>query len=120
MGCGGRILGVTGVDMGLDSMQENLLLSTDYHSAHLVVLAEDGTVLIDSADDEKVGKNVLDVGYDPMAQDAEEVFDASKGGMQVSALLSGKGETLAQEKRDFRYHSPVGKRKNTVDITYGG
>ena len=103
----GEFLGVTGVDMGLDSMQENLLLSTDYHSAHLVVLAEDGTVLIDSADDEKVGKNVLDVGYDPMAQDAEEVFDASKGGNAGIRSVIRKGRNFGTGKSGISVTIPL-------------
>ena len=43
-------------------MQEQLLVSRDYQSAHLVALAEDGTVLVDSADGSKVGQLASDVG----------------------------------------------------------
>ena len=41
----GNFLGVSGVDVGLDHMQEELLVSTDYRSAHLVALAEDNSLL---------------------------------------------------------------------------
>ncbi len=43
--------GVSGVDVSLSNMQEKLLVSTDYDSVHLVAVSEDGTILVDSADD---------------------------------------------------------------------
>lgn len=86
----GNFLGVSGVDVGLDHMQEELLVSTDYRSAHLVALAEDGTVLLDSADSSAVGKTATEVGYQSMAQDAEKLHAMSKEGQEQSrAVLKG-------------------------------
>lgn len=75
----GQFFGVSGVDVGLDNMQENMLVSTDYDSAHLVALAEDGTILIDSANADKVGKTVSEAGYSQMAEDAKEVQAMPEG-----------------------------------------
>lgn len=68
----GEFLGVCGVDVALDKMQEQLLISTDYKSVHLVALAEDGTILVDSADNTTVGKTVSEVGYNTMSTDAQK------------------------------------------------
>ncbi len=75
----GQFFGVSGVDVGLDNMQENMLVSTDYDSAHLVALAEDGTILIDSANADKVGKTASEAGYSQMAEDAKEVQAMPEG-----------------------------------------
>ena len=75
----GEFFGVAGVDVGLDNMQEQLLVSTNYRSAHLVALSNDGTVLVDSADSATVGKNASEVGYDRMVQDAEKIFSMPEG-----------------------------------------
>ena len=75
----GQFFGVSGVDVGLDNMQENMLVSTDYDSAHLVALAEDGTILIDSANADKVGKTASEAGYSQIAEDAKEVQAMPEG-----------------------------------------
>lgn len=67
----GTFFGVSGVDVGLDDMQERLLVSSDYKSAHLVALAADGTILVDSADGTTVGKTAAEAGYDTLEQDVE-------------------------------------------------
>lgn len=67
----GTFFGVSGVDVGLDDMQERLLVSSDYKSAHLVALAADGTILVDSADGMTVGKTAAEAGYDTLEQDVE-------------------------------------------------
>ena len=75
----GKFLGVAGVDVGLDNMQEQLLVSTEYSSAHLVALAEDGTVLVDSADETKIGQKASDIGYSAMAENAGEIHSMPEG-----------------------------------------
>lgn len=109
----GKFFGVSGVDVGLDNMQENVMVSTDYDSAHLVVLAEDGTILIDSANADKVGKTASEAGYGTMADDAKEVrsmpegenmnsnsvitetsnFNTGRKGISVAIPLSVNGKT---------------------------
>ncbi len=109
----GEFLGVSGVDVALDKMQEQLLVSRDYQSAHLVALAEDGTVLVDSADGSKVGQLASDVGYGALMEDAETIqsmpegeqensrftirgsknFGTGKSGVSVAVPLSTNGKT---------------------------
>ena len=109
----GKFLGVSGVDVGLDIMQEELMVSTDYRSAHLVALAEDGTILVDSADSSVVGKAATEVGYDKMAEDADKIhamspeeqtdrraiikggrnYGTGRGGVSVAIPLSVNGKT---------------------------
>ena len=73
----GEFFGVSGVDVALDKMQEQMLISTDYKSAHLVALAADGTILVDSNDGTTVGKTAAEAGYDTMAADAQTINDMS-------------------------------------------
>ncbi len=109
----GKFLGVSGVDVALDNMQEELMVSTDYRSAHLVALAEDGTILVDSADSSVVGKVATEVGYDKMAEDADKIhamsaeeqtdrraiikggrnYGTGRGGVSVAVPLSVNGKT---------------------------
>lgn len=86
----GEFLGVAGVDVGLNNMQEKLLLSTDYSSAHLVALAEDGTVLVDSADNSTIGKNASEVGYDLITRNADKLQSLSENGKSRSIITRGK------------------------------
>lgn len=80
----GTFFGVSGVDVGLDDMQERLLVSSDYKSAHLVALAADGTILVDSADGMTVGKTAAEAGYDTLEQDVE-TFNALPEEMRGSS-----------------------------------
>ncbi len=83
----GAFLGVCGVDVALDKMQEQLLISTDYKSAHLVALAEDRTILVDSADSTTVGKAVTEAGYHTMDTDADRINDMPAGELRSSRAL---------------------------------
>ncbi len=69
----GEFLGVTGVDVGLSDMQEELLVSTDYKTAHLAALAADGTVMVDSAGDSKIGQTTSEAGYEQLADFAQKI-----------------------------------------------
>lgn len=88
----GAFLGVSGVDVALDNMQEQLLVSTDYKSAHLVALAADGTILVDSADDTTVGKTASEVGYNTMEKDAQKLYEMPEGELRSNRTLI-KGRT---------------------------
>lgn len=83
----GEFLGVCGVDVALDKMQEQLLISTDYKSAHLVALAEDNTILVDSADNTTVGKTASEVGYKTMETDVHKLNDMPEGELRSSRAL---------------------------------
>ncbi len=116
----GEFLGVTGVDMGLDNMQEQLLVSTDFNSAHLTALAEDGTILVDSADSTKVGLAAADAGYDMMAADAEEIHSMPEGEQINSRFLISKGRNYGTGKKGISVAIPVevnGKTKWTLHLT---
>lgn len=86
----GEFLGVCGVDVALDKMQEQLLISTDYKSVHLVALAEDGTILVDSADNTTVGKTVSEVGYNTMNTDAQKFSNMPIGDRSSRALIKAR------------------------------
>ncbi len=79
-----------------------MLVSTDYDSAHLVALAEDGTILIDSAEAGKVGKTAQEAGYDffPLSVEYEEKlyavgkipggFNKREGKASENAILTSR------------------------------
>lgn len=109
----GNFLGVTGVDVGLDNMQEKLLVSTDYKSAHLTALSADGTILMDSADAGKVGMNAKDAGYDKLMEDAEKVYGMQAGEFENSRYLIDKGENFGTGKSGITVTIPMTVRGKT-------
>ena len=116
----GNFFGVSGVDVGLDDMQEKLLVSTDYRSAHLVALAEDGTILVDSADDTNVGQGASDVGYQTMADNADKILSLQKEGNAGSRSLITKDKNYATGKNGVSVTIPLsinGKTNWTLHMT---
>ncbi len=116
----GEFFGVAGVDVGLDNMQERLLVSTDYKSAHLVALAEDGTILVDSADDTKVGQSALDIGYDTMVEDANKIRSMSEGEYVNSRFIIKNSKNFGTGKKGISVAIPLtieGKTKWTLHLT---
>ncbi len=116
----GQFFGVAGVDVGLSNMQEQLLVSTDYNSAHLVVLAEDGTILVDSADSTKVGQNASDVGYHTMIEDANKVRSMSEGENVNSRSVLKGGKNFGTGKGGVSVAIPLtvnGKTQWTLHLT---
>ncbi len=107
----GNFLGVTGVDVGLENMQEELLVSTDYKTAHLTALAADGTILMDSADAQKVGMSAKDAGYETLMEDAQKVYAMQEGEYQNSRYLIKSGENFGTGKRGMTV---------TIPLTIGG
>lgn len=107
----GNFLGVTGVDVGLDHMQEQLLVSTDYKTAHLAALAEDGTVLVDSSDEEKVGLAASDVGLEQLESYAQKVRKMPQGDHENSRFLIKGGKNFGTGRRGMTV---------TVPLTTGG
>lgn len=75
----GDFLGVAGCDVALADMQTQQYAHTGYESTHMVALAEDGTVLLDTADLSTVGKLASDVGYSTILEDANELRSMGNG-----------------------------------------
>ncbi len=116
----GKFLGVAGVDVGLDNMQEQLLVSTEYSSAHLVALAEDGTVLVDSADETKIGQKASDIGYSAMAENAGEIHSMPEGERVNSRYVYKSGKNFGTGKRGVSVAVPLsvcGKTQWTIHLT---
>lgn len=107
----GDFLGVTGVDMGLDHMQEQLLVSTNYKSAHLVAIARDGTILVDSAHEENVGTAAEESGYEKHYQYAQQVREMPEGNFENSRFLIKKGKNFGTGRRGMTV---------TIPLTIGG
>lgn len=115
----GEFLGVSGVDVGLDNMQEQLLVSTDYKSAHLVALAQDGTVLVDSADSAKVGQAASDVGYGALEEDAKKINSMAEGKQENSRTVIRKGKNYSTGKNGISVSIPLtvsGKTQWTLHL----
>ncbi len=116
----GEFFGVAGVDVGLNNMQEQLLVSTDYDSAHLVALAEDGTILVDSADSSKVGQKASDVGYHTMIEDANTIRSMSEGEHINSRSVLKGGKNFGTGKGGISVTIPLtinGKTQWTLHLT---
>ncbi len=103
----GEFLGVTGVDVALDDMQEKLLVSTDYNTAHLVALAKDETVLVDSADSKKVGQSSSDVGYERLAEYAQKIDAMPEGDQENSRFLVKSGKNYGTGKSGMSVSIPL-------------
>ncbi|MDE6889208.1 MAG: HAMP domain-containing protein [Eubacterium sp.] len=115
----GEFLGVTGVDVALDNMQEQLLVSKDYKTAHLAALAEDGTVLVDSADSTKVGISAAQAGYDKLAEYAKTVQSMPEGEHENSLYLIKGGKNFGTGKSGMSVTIPLtvsGKAKWTLHM----
>ncbi len=109
----GEFLGVSGVDVALDKMQEQLLVSRDYQSAHLVALAEDGTVLVDSADGSKVGQLASDVGYGALMEDAETIQSMPEGEQENSRFTIRGGKNFGTGKSGVSVAIPLSTNGKT-------
>ncbi len=75
----GDFFGVAGCDVALADMQTQQYARTGYESTHMVALAEDGTVLLDTADPSTIGKIASDVGYSTILEDANELYSMGNG-----------------------------------------
>ncbi len=74
----GNFMGVAGMDVALDDMQSMRFAGTGYESAHMVALAEDTTILVDSANPSAVGKPASDNGYQIMCEAQERLRGMSQ------------------------------------------
>ena len=107
----GEFLGVTGVDVGLSDMQEELLVSTDYKTAHLAALAADGTVMVDSAGDSKIGQTTSEAGYEQLADFAQKIRSMPEGTYENSRFFIKSGRNFGTDKRGMTV---------TIPLTIGG
>ncbi len=116
----GEFLGVSGVDVALDDMQEHLLVSTDYNSSHLVALSADGTILVDSADGSKVGQSASSVGYTAMAENANKLYSMAEGEHINSRSIIVKGTNFSTGRNGISVSIPLtvnGKAQWTLHMT---
>lgn len=82
----GVFLGVAGCDVALDDMQSQNYASTGYSSTHMVALAEDNTILLDTSDPSVVGKTASDAGYDTMVSDTQGLKSIEGDGEYANSL----------------------------------
>lgn len=107
----GEFLGVTGVDVGLDNMQEQLLVSTNYKTAHLTALAADGTILVDSADENKAGVAAADAGYEKLEEYGQKIRSMPEGIHENTRFLIKGGKNFGTGKNGMTV---------TIPLTSGG
>ncbi len=69
----GNFLGVAGCDVALDDLQSQNFANAGYSSTHMVCLAEDSTVLVDTSNKNTIGQLAADSGYTQIADLANEV-----------------------------------------------
>ncbi len=103
----GEFLGVAGVDVALDHMQEHLLVSTDYKSSHLMALAADGTILVDSADASSVGTPASEAGYESIAEYAGTIQSMAESEQVNSRYIIRKNKNSSTGKRGISVNIPL-------------
>jgi len=89
----GNFFGVAGCDLALADMQTQQYASTGYSSTHMVSLAEDKTILLDSSNPSFVGKLASEVGYDTIVNDTEKLKTMQDGKYVNSLSVSNKNIT---------------------------
>lgn len=89
----GQFLGVAGCDVALSDMQTQQYARIGYESIHMVVLAEDETVLLDTHDSSMVGKHASDVGYDEILA-GKSRLSSMKEGPNVNSVSFMNSKTI--------------------------
>ena len=89
----GQFLGVAGCDVALSDMQTQQYARIGYESIHMVVLAEDETVLLDTHDSSSVGKGASDVGYDEILA-GKSRLSSMKEGPNVNSVSFMNSKTI--------------------------
>jgi len=75
----GGFLGVAGCDVALADMQTQSYAATGYESTHMTILAEDGTILLDSSNPLLVGKIASETDYSDMFEDSQKLKSIPEG-----------------------------------------
>lgn len=104
----GEFFGVAGCDVALNDMQTQQYASTGYRSTHMVTLAEDGTVLMDSADPSTIGKLASDAGYDTILTDAQKLKSLPEGEyLNSNSVINDRTNNLSTGKRGIAITVPI-------------
>ncbi len=104
----GDFLGVAGCDVALADMQTQQYASTGYKSTHMIALAEDGTVLLDTANPSLVGKGASEAGYDTVLADTQELKSMPEGAYINSiSVINNKVSNYATGKRGIAITVPL-------------
>ncbi len=104
----GEFLGVAGCDVALADMQTQQYASTGYKSTHMIALAEDGTVLLDTANPSLVGKGASEAGYDTVLADTQELKSIPEGAYINSiSVINNKVSNYATGKRGIAITVPL-------------
>ena len=107
----GDFLGVAGCDVALDDMQTQNFTNAGYASTHMVCLAEDNTILVDTVQKNTVGTLANECGYGEIAQLSDEIRTMKKGLAQDSNeniyLLNTKINNFVTGKQGHSVTVPV-------------
>lgn len=104
----GVFFGVGGVDVALVDMQSQRYAGTGYRSTHMVALAEDGTVLVDSANTSTVGRKASEVGYGIMTEHGAKIRSMPEGNYENSLFVIDKKATnFATNKKGISVTIPL-------------
>ena len=104
----GKFLGVAGCDVALADMQTQQYAATGYNSTHMIALAEDGTVLLDTSDPSRVGKHASETGYHTVLADTEELKGMQEGKYINSiSVVNNKVQNYATGKRGVAVTVPL-------------
>ncbi len=89
-------------------MQTQQYASTGYKSTHMIALAEDGTVLLDTANPSLVGKGASEAGYDTVLADTQELKSMPEGAYINSiSVINNKVSNYATGKRGIAITVPL-------------
>ena len=104
----GDFFGVAGCDVALNDMQTQHYAGTGYRSTHMVALAEDGTVLLDSADPSTIGKTAPDAGYDALLTDAEKLKTMQEGEfLNSNSIVNDRAKNFSTGKKGIAITVPL-------------
>lgn len=104
----GEFLGVAGCDVALADMQTQQYAKTGYTSTHMIALAEDGTVLLDTANPSAVGKGASEAGYDTVLADTQALKSMPEGAYINSiSVVNNKVPNYATGKRGIAITVPL-------------
>lgn len=104
----GNFFGVAGCDVALADMQTQKYASTGYESTHMVALAEDGTVLLDTYDRSKVGKATSEAGYEDIVTESEALKSMEDGPYVNSlSIIDNHTTNFATNKRGISVIVPL-------------
>ena len=75
----GIFRGTAGLDVDLSKLSDFSFAATGYSSTHMMAIADNGKVLLNTADSSTVGKSVEELNYDGFTETFEEVKSQKSG-----------------------------------------